>query len=270
MPTFSPTGSVRAVPPTRNLSELRGPDIASAIGSDSIMVQPLGAIEQHGPHLPFNTDLLIAERVATDAVSRVGRELDVWLLPPLAYTKSNEHAWAPGTIWLSATTLLAVLDDIGRCIAETRARKLVFFNGHGGNSALVGVANREIRLAHGLMTFLTHPGVPADQGGSSPESELGMGIHGGTDETSIMLHLAPELVDMDAATRNVPEHLADNRYVRFGGRVGFGWLSNDFGATGHIGDPTAATPERGAELYEGAVTAFCEALAEVRAFEFQP
>lgn len=255
---------------TRNLSELRGPDVAAAIGAGSVVVQPLGAIEQHGPHLPFNTDLLIAERVAAAAVEQVGADLDVWLLPSLAYTKSNEHAWAPGTIWLSATTLLAVLDDIGRCIAQTAARKLVFFNGHGGNSALVGVANREIRLAHGLMTFLAHPGVPVDQGGTSPASELGMGIHGGTDETSMMLHLAPELVDMDAAFRNVPEHLAENRYVRFGGRVGFGWLSDDFGPSGHIGDPTLATAERGAELFDGAVSAFAEALAEIGAFEFGP
>ena len=183
-------------------------------------MQPLGAVEQHGPHLPFNTDLLIADRISELAVERVGDELDVWLLPPLAYTKSNEHAWSAGTIWLSATTLLAVLDDIGRCVATTDARKLVFFNGHGGNSALVGVANREIRLAHGLMTFLAHPGVPPDQGGVSAPDELGMGIHGGTDETSMMLHLAPHLVDMAVATRNVPEQLADNRYVRFGGAVG--------------------------------------------------
>ena len=74
-----------------------------------------------------------------------------------------------------------------------------------------------------------------------------MGIHGGTDETSLMLHLAPELVDMSVATRNVPEQLAANRYVRFGGTVGFGWLSNDFGPDGHIGDPTTATAERGAD-----------------------
>jgi creatinine amidohydrolase len=170
-------------------------------------------------------------------------------------------------MWLSATTLLAVLDDIGRCVATTAARKLVFFNGHGGNSALVGVANREIRLAHGLMTFLAHPGVPPDQGGVSAPDELGMGIHGGTDETSMMLHLAPHLVDMAAATRNVPEQLAANRYVRFGGAVGFGWLSNDFGPDGHIGDPTPATAERGAELVAQAVDAFCESLAEVSAFE---
>ena len=233
-------------------------------------MQPLGAVEQHGPHLPFITDLLIAEEVAAAAVARVGEDVDAWLLPPLAYTKSNEHAWSPGTIWLSATTLLAVLDDLGRCIAMTPARRLVFLNGHGGNSALVNVANRELRLHHGLMTFLAHPGLPPDHGGTSPAEELGMGIHGGTDETSIMLHLAPDLVDMAAAVRRVPEHLAGNRYVRFGGAVSFGWLSNDFGDDGHIGDPVAATAARGAELFAGAVDAFCAALEEVAAFQYRP
>jgi creatinine amidohydrolase len=252
---------------TRQLSGLRAPDIARLVTPRSILVQPLGAIEQHGPHLPFDTDLVIADRVAHEAVERVGEELDVWLLPSLAYTKSNEHAWSPGTIWLSATTLLAVLDDIGRCVATTAARRLVFFNGHGGNSALVGVANREIRLHHGLLTFLAHPGVPPDQGGVSAAGELGMGIHGGTDETSLMLHLAPDSVDMAAATRNVPEALATNQYVRFGGPVGFGWLSDDFGSDGHIGDPTAATPEHGERLFAAAVDAFCGALGEISAFE---
>lgn len=252
---------------SRRLAELRAPDVARCLSRDSIVVQPLGAIEQHGPHLPFNTDLVIAERVAHEAVERVGADLDVWLLPSLAYTKSNEHAWSAGTVWLSATTLLAVLDDVGRCVAKTAARKLVFLNGHGGNSALVGVANRELRLHHGLMTFLAHPGVPPDQGGASPAPELGMGIHGGTDETSIMLHLAPELVDGATATRNVPEWLAENRYVRFGGPVGFGWLSDDFGPDGHIGDPTAATEERGRDLFDGAVEAFCQTLREIRRFE---
>ncbi|HWL44609.1 MAG TPA: creatininase family protein [Ilumatobacter sp.] len=259
------------VPATRQLADLRAPQVAAALSPASIVVQPLGAVEQHGPHLPFVTDQLIANRVADAAVAEAARQgIDVWLLPSLAYTKSNEHAWSAGTIWLSADTLLRVLDDIGRCVATTSARKLVFFNGHGGNSALVGVANRELRLAHGLMTFLAHPGVPPDQGGSSPAEELGMGIHGGIDETSLMLYLAPELVDMSAASRNVPEHLAGNRYVRFGGRVGFGWLSDDFGPDGHIGDPTLATAERGKELFEGSVAAFVEALGEIAAFEFHP
>ncbi len=252
----------------RYFADLSGPQVAQQLTSRSILVQPLGAIEQHGPHLPLSTDSVIATAVAEAAVAGVGDELDVWLLPTLEYTKSNEHAWSAGTVWLSATTLLAVLDDLGRCIATTPAERLVFLNGHGGNSALLNVANRELRLAHGLKTFLAHPGVPPDQGGVSPASELGMGVHGGTDETSIMLHLAPHLVDMSLAERRVPEKIALNQYVRFGGRVSFGWLSNDFFPDGYIGDPTAATAELGKQLFDGSVRGVCEALREISTFDF--
>lgn len=95
-----------------------------------------------------------------------------------------------------------------------------------------------------------------------------MGVHGGADETSIMLHLAPQLVDMSAAVRRIPEGLAGNRHVRFGGRVSFGWLSNDFFPDGLIGDPTGASAELGARLFDGAVRGLCEALAEISAFDF--
>jgi creatinine amidohydrolase len=252
----------------RRFADLTGPQVSELLTDRSILVQPLGAIEQHGPHLPLSTDSVVATAVAEAAVAEIGEELDVWLLPTLEYTKSNEHAWSAGTVWLSATTLLAVLDDLGRCIATTPAKRLVFLNGHGGNSALLNVANRELRLAHGLMTFLTHPGVPADQGGSSPAEELGMGVHGGTEETSIMLHLAPHLVDMSKGERRVPEAIALNKYVRFGGRVSFGWLSNDFYPDGYIGDPTTATAELGKRLFDGSVQAFCEALREVSEFNY--
>lgn len=252
----------------RRFADLTGPQVSELLTERSILVQPLGAIEQHGPHLPLSTDSVVATAVAEAAVAAVGDELDVWLLPTLEYTKSNEHAWSAGTVWLSATTLLAVLDDLGRCIATTPARRLVFLNGHGGNSALLNVANRELRLAHGLMTFLAHPGVPADQGGTSPADELGMGVHGGTDETSLMLHLAPHLVDMSKAERRVPEAIALNKYVRFGGRVSFGWLSNDFFPDGYIGDPTAADADLGKRLFEGSVHSFCESLREIAAFNF--
>ena len=252
----------------RRFVDLRGPEVIEKISPRSIFIQPLGAIEQHGPHLPLSTDSVVATAVAEAAVDQYGDEVDAWLLPTLEYTKSNEHAWSPGTIWLSVTTLLAVLDDIARCVATTPAKRLVFLNGHGGNSALASVANREIRLKHGLMTFLAHPGVPPDQGGVSPASELGMGVHGGTDETSIMLHLAPELVRMELAERRVPEKIALNQYVRFGGRVSFGWLSNDFFPDGYIGDPTPATAELGATLFQGAVRGFGEALREIAAFDF--
>ena len=252
----------------RSLAALRAPDVADRLTERSIVVLPLGATEQHGPHLPFSTDSVIAQAVAEATVAEVGAEVDAWLLPPLTYTKSNEHAWSAGTFWLSARTLLSVLEDLGRCVAATPARKLVFLNGHGGNSSLLNVACRELRLQHGLQVFLAHPSLPPDHGGHSPAEELGMGIHGGREETSMMLHLRPDLVDLDAGFRNVPEALAANRYVRFGGTVSFAWLSNDFGPSGHIGDPTNATADHGKELFEGAVEAFGGALREVARFDF--
>lgn len=253
---------------SRSFADLRAPQIGEVLSSQSIIVLPLGAVEQHGPHLPMSTDYVIAEAAAGAAVAQVGEELDAWLLPGLPYTKSNEHAWSSGTIWLSASTLMSVIDDIGRSIAATPARRVMFVNGHGGNSALAQVMNRELRLKYGLQTFLTHPHMPADQGGSSAESELGMGIHGGMDETSVMLHLRPELVDMSLAVRRVPEGLAANKHVRFGGRVAFGWLSNDFFPEGHIGDPTGATAEIGKKMFDSAVKDLCDAMKEISRFDF--
>lgn len=262
---------------SRRLAELRASDLGDKLTSESILVLPLGAIEQHGPHLPFNTDLVMAERCAAAAVEAAGDELDLWLLEPLAYTKSNEHAGTPGTVWLGPETMLRVLDDIGRSLAATPARKLALLNGHGGNSSLLNVACRELRLNHGLETFLLHPSLPPDQGGSEagPEdgsagrSELGMGIHAGMAETSMMLHLRPELVRMDLAERNVPEHLAANEHVRFGGAVTFGWLAADFGDNGVIGDPTGANAEAGAMLFKQAVAQLIEAFAEIKTFQFR-
>ena len=358
-------------PSTRRLSELRASDLADHLGPESILVLPIGAVEQHGPHLPFSTDLEIARSCAEAVVDQAGEELDLWLLEPLAYTKSNEHAGTPGTVWLGPETLLRVLDDIGRSLAATPARKLALLNGHGGNSSLLNVACRELRLHHDLETFLLHPSLPPDQGSPSissaathsqrrspeanstagrsvapppdqgspsissaathsqrrspeanstagrsvapppdqgspsissaathsqrrsPEanstppdqggpselpddvgaelaSELGMGIHAGRAETSLMLHLRPDLVRMDLARRNVPEHLADNRQVRFGGSVTFGWLAADFGDGGTIGDPTGADADTGAALFKLSVEQLIEAVTEIRDFRFRP
>ena len=253
----------------RLLENLTGPEVGERLGEGSVVVWPMGAVEQHGPHLPLSVDSVIAEETARAAVEACGEELDIWLLPTLAVTKSNEHAWSPGTLWLSAETMLAVVDDVARSVAATPAKRLVFLNAHGGNSALLGVACREVRLKHGLMTFLVHPFVPPDQGGASGENELSMGIHGGHDETSLMLHLRPELVQMDKASRRIPEHLASNEHVKFGGSAAFGWLSNDFGPDGHIGDPTRATAEEGARLFAAVVERLVEQLREIAAFSFR-
>jgi creatinine amidohydrolase len=82
------------------------------------------------------------------------------------------------------------------------------------------------------------------------------------------MHLRPDLVNLSLAARRVPEALADNRHVKFGGSVSFGWLSNDFHPDGYIGDPTGATAELGRRLFEGAVASICEAMAEIATFDF--
>ncbi len=253
---------------SRLLGDLSALQLSAELSKDSVIVLPLGAIEQHGPHLPLNTDFVVADAVSRAAVENFGAETNAWLLPTLPFTKSNEHAWAAGTMWLSATTMMAVIDDIGRCVASTPAKKIMFINGHGGNSALMAMMNRELRLKYGLQTFLAHPHMPADQGGSSAASELGMGVHGGVDETSVMLHLRPDLVDMSLAVRRVPEGLAKNEQVKFGGRVAFGWLSNDFFPEGHIGDPTGASAELGASMFTSAVDSLGIAMKEISRFDF--
>jgi len=257
-----------------HLEQLAGQDAAIALRADATVLVPIGAIEQHGPHLPLSVDWIIADEVAREVIVRVGDELPVWLLPTLPFSKSNEHAWSAGTIWLSQQTMMQVLDDVGRCVAESGAKRIVFLNGHGGNSTLLNVVCRELRLAYGLLTFLVHPFVPPAYAPPDPDaantSELGMGIHGGLDETSVMLHLRPDDVDMSKAARNVPEWMTERKHVKFGGSVQFGWLSNDFGADGHIGDPTGATAERGAQLFDESVAFIIEQLRDIVDFDFAP
>jgi creatinine amidohydrolase len=168
---------------------------------------------------------------------------------------------------------MSVLVDIGRSLQASGITRLLFVNGHGGNSALGQVANRELRRRFGLRTFLAHPGMPVDQGGpgaATLPSELGMGVHGGHAETSLMLHLRPDLVKMDLAVPNVPAVLAQFRHIGFGKRVSFGWTSDDFGPDGHIGDPTGAGAEDGKRLFEAAVPLMAEVIGEAHRFRTRP
>ncbi len=187
--------------------------------------------------------------------------------PTLSVSKSNEHAWAAGTIWLSADTLMGVLLDIGRAVATTRAERLVLLNGHGGNTTLLNTALREIRLATGLRTFLVHPSLPPAYGGTSTEDER-MGIHGGPKRDLVFMHLRPTssicLSRRDGSPRRWPTTVTSNS----AGSVSFGWLSNDFHPDGYIGDPTGANADLGRRLFEGAVSSICEAMGEIASFDF--
>jgi creatinine amidohydrolase len=229
---------------------------------------PTGAIEHHGPHLPLATDAIMAQAVAEAAVRVAGeRGIDTWLLPPLTYGSSAEHTWAAGTLSLSDQTVLNVLRDLGACLARTPARKIVFLNGHGGNVAVLKIALRDLRRLFGLQTFFTTFDVPPGDGREGPD-EQGMGIHGGYSETSLMLHLRPDLVDLSQTSRHVPESLASHPRIGFTGTpVIFGWLSDDFDGSGVIGDPTGADPRRGAVLFDRAVEDAALALAEIAEFD---
>ena len=256
---------------SRELVELSGPTLATTLTEDSILVLPTGAIEHHGPHLPLSTDWLIADSLARGVVgASAAAGLDTWLLPALAYTKSDEHHWAPGTMWLNATTLLSTVVDIGRSISNTPAKTVVFYNGHGGNIALLQVALRELRRQFGLRTFLMGAGIAAGDGINGPD-ERGFGIHGGHAETSIVMHLRPDLVDLSLAERWIPDHMADLEYIKFnGGPVHFGWLSNDFGPAGVVGDATGATAAYGAEIYATAIETGVASLKEIASFRHLP
>jgi creatinine amidohydrolase len=255
----------------RNLVELSSLAAVEALRTDSVIVLPTGAIEHHGPHLPLSTDFLVAEASAKAAVELAASNgVNAWLLPGLAYTKSDEHHWAPGTVWLSWDTLMQTIVEIGESIAQTPCTKLVFYNGHGGNVALLQVACRELRRRFGLQTFLIGGMMPANGGAKSGENEFGLGIHAGHVETSVVLHLRPELVDLSLAVRSVPENLLDYEYVGFGKPVSFGWVSNDFAASGVIGDPTTANAEYGKAHFKANVAQAAAALAEIAVFTPSP
>jgi creatinine amidohydrolase len=254
---------------SRKIAELSGPAVAQRFGPGTIVVQPTGAIEHHGPHLPLITDALMADEIATAAVDRAAAGgLDVWQLPTIAYTKSDEHSWAPGTVWLDAQTAFETFVQAGRAVALMGAGTIVYANGHGGNTALLQVVLREVRRRYGLKTFLMPTLTRAAAPAAEDRDEYGLGIHGGAAETSMVMHLRPDLVDLSAVENWAPRHFADYEYIRFnGGPVSFGWLSDDFGTPGVIGDPRHASGAFGAALWEASVGQAAASLAEIARFD---
>ncbi len=209
-------------------------------------------------------------RQQPDVLPGGGGGLDVWRLPALAYTKSDEHAWAPGTVWLSYETLMATLRDIGASLAHSGVKTLVFYNGHGGNVGPLSVAIRELRRLYGLRTFFMGSGLQSFTVAEGATDERGFPIHAGWGETSLLLHLRPELVDPTKFVRAVPDQIADFTRIGFAGKpVQFGWLSSDF-AGGVIGDPTGASAEAGAKLAERAVVEGVASLEEISRWPLLP
>ncbi|WP_261164308.1 creatininase family protein [Microbacterium sp. Marseille-Q6965] len=256
--------------PTYRLAELSTAQIAAIDKRDAVVVQPIGAIEQHGPHLPVLTDALTAETIAERAVASLGPDSNVWLLPTLSYGKSSEHLGRAGTIAMSASTLIAVCLDLGRSLAASGFRKLVFVNGHGGQPNLLDMVARDIRIETGLEVFPLMPGrFPLPEGIEPADPHYG--IHGGHIETSIVWSIRPDLVQMDQARKDgdvLGEVYAGMKHLTLEGTVPTAWVTDDVSASGTIGDPTAASRETGDLIVASQVGMLAEVLEEVRAFAF--
>lgn len=249
-------------------TELPGPDLAGEIGENYVLVQPVGSVEHHGPHLPLATDTIVVDALAKAALSD-HPHLEAGLLPTLSYGLSSEHTWAAGTVSLSVPTLLGVLDDVAASVLGFGAKRFAILNGHGGNTHLFRVACREVRAKYGLKVFLLHGSLPPDNGGKADDAkEEGLGIHGGLGETSVMLYLRPDLVDMGKAERSVPSWVNEYPYLGFGGPGEFAWLSNDLSPSGVAGDPTLASAELGKQRFEAAVASVAAQIEEASRFAF--
>jgi creatinine amidohydrolase len=231
-----------------------------------IAVLPVGAIEQHGPHLPVSTDACINQGVLARALALMPDDLPVTVLPMLPVGKSNEHLAFPGTLTLSAETLIRVWTEIGESVARAGVRKLVLLNSHGGQPQIMDIVARDLRVRHAMMVVAYSwfsGGLPA---GLFDEDEVRHGIHAGAIETSMMLHLEPDLVKRDRAAdfRPLMSELAqEHRYLSPTGAGRLAWMAQDLHPSGACGDATNADAERGRALVEHAAQALVELLGEI-------
>jgi creatinine amidohydrolase/Fe(II)-dependent formamide hydrolase-like protein len=239
----------------RLLGDLTYREVANAITARSVLILPVGSIEQHGPHLPLNTDVVIAEGLASRIVARWGEALDLWRLPTVSVSLAREHEWAAGTLSLSVEGMTALMRDLGRTIARALpTRNLLILNGHGGNRGILDALLRDLRADFGLNVCVFHPAALSDgaQPGRVPE------IHGGKNETSLMLVLAPHLVRREhiASGRPIVSPAAiEERILDLS--VTWPWSSDDarLAADGVIGDAGEASAACGEQLIETAVQA---------------
>lgn len=252
-------------------ADLTAPELAALDRARVVAVLPVGATEQHGAHLALSVDTDLPQAVIARALPRLGPHVSALVLPALPFGKSTEHDHAPGTLTLSAATLLAVHDDLGAAVARAGVRRLLMFNGHGGNRALLEIAARDLRARHGLTTAHCAWDDLVDTAAIVGPHEARNGLHAGDVETSAMLAAHPERVRPARARPGVSAHLLwAERFRRLGlapGRARLGWLMTDLAPEGVSGDPTGASRNKGARLLDAAAEALAELLDELSRFE---
>jgi creatinine amidohydrolase len=193
--------------------------------------------------------------------------LAVYALPVVCYGKSNEHMGFPGTLSVSAATFMAVIRDIGASLSASGFKKVVLFNTHGGNAALVDVMARDLRAEFGLRTFTLFGSAGARFEGLSPQ-EAAYGFHAGEVETAWLLSATPELVKTDQYTKNYIADISKAEVLKpeFSG-ANFAWLMRDIAESGVLGDPSPATAANGERWMKAAAAKVAEALTAMYHYE---
>ena len=256
--------------PPRDWTDISWPDIGPNDPVHWIAVLPLAATEQHGPHLPLATDVMIAEAYLQRVREILPATLPVTFLPTERIGISTEHIDFPGTLTLSTKAALRDWMAIGESVARAGVRKLVIVTSHGGNSAAMSLVAQDLRAHHGLLVVTiswSRFGVPQ---GMFSDEELRHGIHGGAVETSIMLAQFAEHVRKDKIANFSPASIAMEKKYRWLSAhrpAPFAWQTQDLHPSGAVGDATKATAEKGERLIEHGARGFIELLDDVDKFD---
>ncbi|MGD1887179.1 MAG: creatininase family protein, partial [Cohaesibacteraceae bacterium] len=243
---------------------------ASGDLKNHVAVLPIGAIEQHGPHLPVGTDTHIAEAMVAAVAERLPDDAPVVFLPTVPISNSVEHTDSPGTLSLGRSLTLDVLLEIGRSIHRAGLRKMVIINAHGGNVGVMTDTIHAVRQELAMLCVATNwirLGLPD---GLMEENARKLDVHGGQLETAIMLAAHPDLVAMTEAqpVKSLQGELGERfELLRAYGPVGFGWMGSDLNEAGVVGDASAASWQDGTAIIAHQAGQMIKLLDEVVRFD---
>ena len=252
---------------TRHFAQLA----ASPVIDRVVAVLPVAATEQHGPHLPVSVDTTLVDGVITAAVPHLAADAPVLFLPTQQVGKSNEHIRFPGTLSLSAQTVISIWMELGACVARAGIRKLVLFNSHGGQVSLMDIVARDLRTEHDLIVYSSNwYSLPLGDAvtGLFSAHEHRFGVHAGDMETSMMLALREQYVDMKRAqnfSNSSEERAARYPILGNGTSAKLGWQMQDYNPAGAAGNAAAAAAAKGRALIDAAGLQLALLLREVSA-----
>ena len=258
--------------PKRDWADMTWQDFTGGDCARWIAVLPLAAVEQHGPHLPLGVDAFLGEAYLARVKAMLPADLPATFLPLQSICQSEEHEAFPGTLSLSAQTVISAWNDIGDSVHRAGVRKLLMITSHGGNVHTMNVVANHLRAKHGMLvvTCAWHRfGYPE---GLFSDAEIKHGIHGGDIETSMMLAARAQMVRKESLLDAKPATVALERnfqWLNADKPAGFGWMTQDLHPSGAVGDATKASAEKGNAALDHAAKAFVELLREMDRFDLK-